>query len=87
LDSYRTENECRACIDCGTGLAVIFELPTRNPSDKLTCLRGCAKSRDHGSLPGPHQGVTVVEDTGDPNFGKITQSAPSDHGVNVRVEL
>jgi hypothetical protein len=35
-------------------------LLTGNPGDKLTCLRGCAQNRDHGSLPGPHQGATIV---------------------------
>ena len=49
----------------------LFELSTRNPRDKLTGLRGRAKDRNYGSLPRSHGVVTIVEDAGTPNFGRV----------------
>jgi hypothetical protein len=60
-----------------------LEVRTRNSRDKLTCLRGCAKNRNYGTPPGSHKGVTIVEDTGNPSFGRVLQSSPSDHGMYV----
>src|SRR6266568_1363458 len=65
----------------------LFELPTRNPGDKLTCFRGCAKNCDHGSLPRPHQGFTIEKGTGNPNFGRVVQSSRSHHGVYMGVKF
>jgi hypothetical protein len=49
----------------------LFELSTRNPRDKLTGLRSRAKDRNHGALPRSHEVITIVEDTGTPNFGRV----------------